>query len=152
MTAVSLMRYLLLLALTVFATGVLAGQPAADDEVAGGVFVSWKAVVDKVSKTGVNRYTVKAKLDFQGRTSEGNQIRGTGKLRFVSEPNEVIAIGNLLRGSDSLRYWASVNSIMGEDLAMIQGIGILEFAMIDSMLTTEGAVEFKAALEIYNDG
>ena len=41
---------------------------------------------------------------------------------------------------------------MGEDLAMIQGIGILEFAMIDSMLTTEGAVEFKAALEIYNGG
>ena len=146
------MRYLLLLALTVFATGVLAGQPLADDEVAGEAFVSWKAVVDKVSRTGVNGYTVKAKLDFQGRTSEGNQIRGTGKLRFVGEPNEVIAIGNLLRGSDLLRYWATVKSMMGEDLAMIQGTGILDFAMIDSVLTTEGAVEFKAALEVYNGG
>ena len=152
MPTVASMRYFLLLALTVFSTGVLASKTVAGDETAGEALVSWKAVVDKVSKNGGHGYTVKVKLDFQGRTSEGNQIRGTGKLRFVSDPNEVFTIGDPLRGSDSLRYWATVKSTMGEDLAIIQGTGILNFAATDSVLTIEGAVEFKAALEIYNGG
>lgn len=146
------MRFLLLLAVTLFATGVPAGQPVAGDEIAGEVFVSWKGVIDKVSKTSANGFAVKAKMDFQGRTSEGNQIRGTGKLRFISESSEMFAIGDLLRGSDSFRYWATVKSMMGEDLAMIQGTGILVFATTASVFMAEGAVEFKAALEIQNDG
>lgn len=146
------MRFLLLLAVTLFATAVPAGQPVAGDEVAGEAFVAWKGVIDKVSKTGANGYAVRAKMDFQGRTSEGNQIRGTGKLRFTSESGEQFAIGDPLRGSDSFRYWATVKSMMGEDLAMIQGTGMLVFATTESVFMAEGAVEFKAALEIQHDG
>jgi hypothetical protein len=134
------------------AIGVAAGPPVAGDEISDEAFVSWKAVVDKVSRTGANGHRVKAKLDFRGRTSEGNQIRGTGKLRFVGDSNEVFAIGDQLRGSDSLKYWATVTSMMGDDLAMIEGTGILDLRMTGGVLTIEGAIDFKAALEIYNGG
>lgn len=142
------MRYLFLI-ISVFAHGVLAGPPVKGDEIAGEAFVFWEAVIDKVSGTGLRGHNIKAKLGFQGRTREGNQIRGTGKLRFIGEPHEIYAIGDSLRGSDSLKYWATVKSLMGKDLAMIQGTGILGFAATESVLTTEGAVDFKAALEIY---
>lgn len=148
--AIPRLKYLVSIVLTLFISAVQADQPAAGDEIAGEAFVTWKAVIDKVRNTQGDGYRVKAKLFFQGRTSEGNQIRGTGKLRFIGEPGAVFSIGDPVRGSDSLRYWATVRNMMGEDLAMIQGMGILNFAMTDSVLTTEGAVEFKAAMEIYD--
>jgi len=150
MLAVTRMKYLFLLVFIVFSTGAPAGPLVAGDEISSEAFVAWTAVIDKVSETGANGYRVKAKLDFRGRTSEGNQIRGTGKLRFVGEPNGVFAIGDQLRGSDSLKYWATVKSIMGEDLAMIRGTGVLDLMTNGSLRTTVGAIEFKAALETYN--
>ena len=146
------MKYLFLLVFIVFSTGAPAGPLVAGDEISSEAFVAWTAVIDKVSETGANGYRVKAKLDFRGRTSEGNQIRGTGKLRFVGEPNEVFAIGDQLQGSDSLKYWASVQRMMREDLAMIEGTGIFNLTMANSVATVEGATEFKAALEINKGG
>lgn len=152
MIVVTMTRYLLLLALIGFAMAVAAGPPVAGDEIADEAYVSWKAVIDKVSVAGMNGYRVKTKLYFRGRTSEGNQIRGTGKLRFVGEPNEIFEIGQQLRGNGSLKYWSTVKSMMGEDLVMIEGTGILDLATTDSVLPVEVAIEFKAALEIYNGG
>lgn len=143
------MRRAFLIAILIVTGGVWAGQPVTGDEITGEAFVTWKAAIDRVTPSGTDAYNVKAKLEFQGHTREGNQIRGTGKLRFVGEPNELFAVGDSIRGSDSLRYWSTVTSVMGEDLAMIQGTGMLSFATTDSVLTTEGAIEMKAALEIY---
>lgn len=145
------LRYLLIFILNVFAAGALAEPLVAGDEVAGVAFVSWKAVIEKVSRTGMHGYGTRARLNFHGRTIEGKQIRGAGKLRFVSEPKEVFAIGDRLRGNDSLKYWATLKTMMGEDLAIIEGTGLLDFSKTGTAVTTEGAIDFKAALEIYHE-
>lgn len=152
MTASISMRWLLLLVLVFFAASISASMPVAGDEISDEAFVAWKAVIDKVSNSGGNVPSVRAKLTFWGRSREGNQIRGTGKLRFVSESNGMFAIGDQMRGSDSLKYWATVTSMMGDDLAMIEGTGILHLTATDGVLPIEGAIDFKAALEIYYGG
>jgi hypothetical protein len=143
------MRFLLLLALLLFVTAPLARPPILGDEVSGEAYVVWKAVVDKVSQTQPYGVSVKAKLELQGRTREGNQIRGTGVLRFIGDSNETFAVGDALQGNDSLRYWTTVKSLMGSDLAIIEGVAILNFATTDGVETTEGAVKLKAAVELF---
>ena len=144
------MRIVLLIFLASLPAAMLANTPVVGDEIAGDAVVLWKAVIKKVSNTGVDGVRIKAKLDFRGRTTEGNRIRGTGDLRFISEPGRVVVIGDVLRGNDSLRYWATVKSMMGEDLAMIEGTGVLYLVTTDQVIATEGAVHLKAALEVYN--
>jgi hypothetical protein len=79
------MRFLLLLALLLFVTEPLARPPTLGDEVSGEAYVVWKAVADKVSQIQPYGVSVKAKLELQGRTREGNQIRGSGVLRCIGD-------------------------------------------------------------------
>jgi len=139
--------------LVCFVSGALSNHAVANslqvgDELAGDAVVSWDAVIDKVSNTGGHGRRIKAKLVFRGRTSEGAQIRGAGKMRFIAPLNTDFAVGDTLKGNDSMKYWASVRSIMGGDLAMIKGIAIFDLLTTESILTAEGVIAFDAALEI----
>ena len=87
---------------------------------------------------------------FRGRTRDGTQIRGTGKLRFVGKPREALVMGQRLRGNDSLKYWATVKSVMGGDLIIVKGTAVFDLMAPGRALPAEGGVEFEAAIETHD--
>ena len=130
-------------------TDVWAGQLRTGDEIAGEVFVSWKAVVDKVS-TGENEQTrVKARIEFAGQTIGGHRIRGTGKMRFSGPNHATFSAGDQLRGdSVLLKYWGSVTNLFGGDLIMVTGVGLFHFARMDRAQFSPVVIELKAAMDL----
>lgn len=143
------MRICFWIALALFAANSAARQPVLGDEISGEAYVSWDAAIEKVSQTLPYGVSVRAKLEFEGRTNEGNLIRGTGVLRFEAGYYESFAVGDALQGSDSLRYWTTVKSVMGSDLAILEGVALLGFDTTGSVMTSDGAVDLKAALELH---
>ncbi len=128
---------------------VWADQVRRGDEISGEVFVSWKAVVEKVS-TGENEQTrVKARVEFAGQTIGGNRIRGTGKMRFSGPNHPAFSAGDELHGdSVLLKYWGTVTSLLGDDLIMVGGVGLFQFARMDRAQFSPAVIELKAAMDL----
>ncbi len=141
--------FLIALAMLLPVADILAGQLRTGDEIAGEVFVAWKAVVEKVS-TGENEQArVKARMEFAGQTIGGNRIRGTGKMRFSGPNHSVFRKGDQLHGdSVLLKYWGTVTNLLGDDLVMVAGIGLFHFSRMDRAQFSPAVIELKAAMDL----
>ena len=124
-----------------------AGELQKGEEIAGEVFVSWKAVVQKVSTGHSEQTKVKAQVDFAGQTIWGRRIRGSGKMRFVGPGSSHFRSGDVLQGESVLRYRATVSSLLGEDLIMMKGVGMFDFSKQERVHFSPAVIELKAAMD-----
>ena len=124
------------------------GQYRLGDEIAGEVFVSWKAVVEKVSSEENEQAKIKARVEFAGQGLGGNRIRGKGKMRFVGPHDSGFNVGDLLQGDSALlKYWATVTDLYGSNFVIIGGVGMFDFAKREIVHFSPAVIELKAAID-----
>ena len=146
----SIILFFILPGIFVYADDLSSGV-SKGDEISGEANVSWKAVVKKITSGNSQQPTViRASVIFSGQTTRGNQIRGTGKMRFVGSRSIDLNTGDVLQSEGLLDYWATVTSVLGKDLVLIGGIGLLDFPMNTGMPFKQAVIEVKGAIDIEN--